>query len=66
MFAAIRDALAREGSVSIAEFVRISTSDRPAATGRNPCIAASVVIAASRTPAFRAGKALRNAMNRGL
>ena len=61
LFSAIADALARGETVTVAGFGRFTTRDRAARTGRNPQTGDAVAIAASRVPAFKAGKALRDA-----
>ena len=63
LFSAIADALARGEAVTVAGFGRFTTRDRAARTGRNPQTGDAVVIAASRVPAFKAGKALRDAVD---
>ena len=63
LFSAIADALARGETVTVAGFGRFTTRDRAARTGRNPQTGDAVAIAASRVPAFKAGKALRNAVD---
>ena len=63
LFSAIADALARGETVTVAGFGKFTTRDRPARTGRNPQTGEAVAIAASRAPAFKAGKALRDAVN---
>ena len=63
LLSAIVDALARGESVTIAGFGKFTTRDRPARTGRNPQTGEAVAIAASRASAFKAGKALRDAVN---
>ena len=63
VFAAIAEALAKEEDVQIAGFGTFATRSRPARTGRNPRTGESLEIAASKTPAFKAGKALRDAVN---
>ena len=59
---AVRDALARGERVSITGFGTFEARSRPARRGRNPRTGESIVIAASKTPSFRAGKALRDAL----
>ena len=49
--------------VAIAGFGTFSVRDRAARTGRNPRTGEAIKIAASRVPAFKAGKALRDAVN---
>ena len=64
VLATIADALARGETVSIAGFGTFSTRDRPAREGRNPRTGETIAIAASRTPAFKPGNTLRDAVNR--
>ena len=64
VFAAIGESLANEEPVSIAGFGTFSITARPARQGRNPRTGETIPIAASRTPAFKAGKALRDAVNK--
>ena len=63
VFEAIRDALAREETVTIAGFGSFSTKRRPARQGRNPRTGESITIAASIVPSFKAGKTLRDAVS---
>ena len=63
VFSAIADALAAAETVAIAGFGTFSTKERSARTGRNPRTGEAISIAASRAPAFKAGKALRDAVN---
>ena len=64
VFSAIGEALAAGESVVIAGFGTFTTKDRGARQGRNPRTgeAIAIAIAASRAPAFKAGKALRDAV----
>ena len=62
VFAAIRDALARDESVSIPGFGTFATVHRAARQGRNPRTGESIAIAASKSPSFKAGKTLRDAV----
>ena len=62
---AIAEALAKEEAVRIAGFGTFATQRRSARTGRNPRTGESVPIAASKAPSFKAGKALREAVNTG-
>ena len=64
MFSAIAYALAKGETVTVAGFGNFTTRDRAACAGRNPQTGEAVAIAASRVPAFKAGKALRDAVNR--
>ena len=63
VFSAISDSLARDESVAIAGFGTFSTKTRGARRqGRNPRTGESIAIAASKSPTFKAGKTLRNAV----
>ena len=50
-------------SVVLVGFGTFSVRDRAARTGRNPQTGAEIQIAAARVPAFKAGKALKTAVN---
>ena len=60
---AITDALKNEDSVALVGFGTFSVRHRGARTGRNPRTGESINIAASRVPAFKAGKALKDAVS---
>ena len=62
VFSAISDSLARDESVAIAGFGTFSTKTRGARQGRNPRTGESIAIAASKSPTFKAGKTLRDAV----
>lgn len=51
------------GSVSLVGFGTFEVRDRQARTGRNPQTGAAITINASKSPAFKAGKALKDAVN---
>ena len=59
----ITGALQSGGSVSLVGFGTFSVRDRAARTGRNPRTGQTIQIAASKNPAFKAGKALKDAVN---
>ena len=59
---AIQGALASGEKVSLVGFGTFSTRSRLARSGRNPHTGESIAIAASKTPSFKAGKALRDAV----
>jgi DNA-binding protein HU-beta len=59
---AIAIALKQGDTVSLIGFGTFSVKERAARTGRNPQTGASIEIAASKTPAFKAGKALKDAI----
>ncbi len=63
MVEAITDALKKGEQVSLIGFGTFSVKERAARTGRNPQTGATIEIAASRTPGFKAGKALKDAVN---
>lgn len=59
---AIAVALKNEDTVSIIGFGTFSVKTRAARTGRNPQTGATIEIAASKNPGFKAGKALKDAI----
>lgn len=59
---AITDALKNGDTVSIIGFGNFSVKERAARTGRNPQTGAAIEIAASKSPSFKAGKALKDAI----
>jgi integration host factor subunit beta len=58
------DALARGQRVEVRNFGRFVIKHRPARTGRNPRTGTSVAVPEKRTPHFKPGKALREAVDR--
>lgn len=60
---AITKALAKGEKISIAGFGNFEVRDRPARTGRNPRTGEPVQIKASKAPAFKASKNLKDAVN---
>ena len=50
-------------SVSLVGFGTFLVRERAARTGRNPQTGATIQIAAAKVPAFKAGKALKDALN---
>lgn len=60
---AIEDALRKGDQVSIVGFGSFSVRERAAREGRNPQTGATIQIAASKVPGFKAGKALKDAIN---
>ena len=60
---AITQELARGGEVRVAGFGTFSTTTRTARTGRNPRTGEPIKIKASKIPGFKAGKALKDAIN---
>jgi len=63
MIDAITDALKSGDSVSLIGFGTFSVKERAARTGRNPQTGATIEIAASKIPGFKAGKSLKDAVN---
>ena len=61
--AAITDELKGGGQVSLVGFGTYSVKNRAARTGRNPQTGAAIEIKAANIPAFKAGKALKDAVN---
>ena len=56
----ITGALVAGDKVQLVGFGSFETKTREARTGRNPRTGENITIAASRTPAFKAGKALKD------
>jgi DNA-binding protein HU-beta len=63
VFAAIEEALAKGDKVQLVGFGTFEVRERAARTGRNPQTGEEIQIAASRVPAFRAGKALKDSVS---
>jgi DNA-binding protein HU-beta len=59
----IKKALKSGDTVSLVGFGTFSVRKRAARTGRNPQTGATLKIKASKNPAFKAGKALKDAVN---
>jgi DNA-binding protein HU-beta len=60
---AVTSALKDGGSVSMVGFGTFSVKHRDARSGRNPRTGETIQIAASNNPSFKAGKALKDAVN---
>jgi len=60
---AVTNALKDGESVSLVGFGTFSVKARAARTGRNPQTGATIEIAAANIPSFKAGKALKDAVN---
>ncbi|MCC7258677.1 MAG: HU family DNA-binding protein [Gammaproteobacteria bacterium] len=63
VIAAITRALKGGTQVSLVGFGTFTVKKRAARTGRNPRTGEAIEIRASRVPGFRAGKALKDAVN---
>ncbi|MDT3735448.1 MAG: HU family DNA-binding protein [Denitratisoma sp.] len=60
---AIRTSLKKGGMVTLVGFGTFYVGKRAARSGRNPRTGAMIKIKAARVPKFRAGKALKDAVN---
>lgn len=60
---AVTAALAKGDSVALVGFGTFSVRERAARAGRNPQTGETIQIAAANIPAFKAGKALKDAVN---
>lgn len=60
---AVTDALKAGDAVALSGFGSFVAKTRAARTGRNPRTGETLSIPASRAPAFKAGKALKDALN---
>lgn len=60
--AAITEELKNGGKVSLVGFCTFEVRERPERQGRNPQTKEPMTIAASKLPAFKAGKALKDAV----
>lgn len=63
MISAITEALKNGDQVSVIGFGSFAVRERAARTGRNPQTGATIEIKASKNPSFKAGKALKDAVN---
>ncbi|MEZ5614351.1 MAG: HU family DNA-binding protein [Rhodocyclaceae bacterium] len=60
---AIRSSLKKGGMVTLVGFGTFYVGKRAARSGRNPRTGATIKIKSARVPKFRAGKALKDAVN---
>ncbi len=60
----VSNELAKKGKVQLVGFGTFETRKRAARTGRNPQTGKELKIAASTVPAFKAGKALKEKVNK--
>lgn len=63
MIGAVTESLQKGESVSLVGFGTFSVKERAARTGRNPQTGATIQIKAAKVPGFKAGKALKDAVN---
>ena len=59
----ISESLTKGDKVQLIGFGTFEVKNRPARTARNPRTGAEIKIAASKAPAFKAGKALKDKVN---
>ncbi|GAA4343272.1 HU family DNA-binding protein [Kangiella taiwanensis] len=63
MLDAVTDSLQKGEGVSLVGFGTFSVKERAARTGRNPKTGETIQIKAAKVPGFKAGKALKDAVN---
>jgi DNA-binding protein HU-beta len=63
MIGAVKSTLKKGGTVTLVGFGTFAVSSRAARTGRNPRTGESIKIKKAKVPKFRAGKALKDAVN---
>ena len=63
VFDAISEALAEGDRVQLIGFGTFEVAERPAREGRNPRTGETMKIAATKSPKFKAGKALKDKVN---
>jgi DNA-binding protein HU-beta len=63
MVDAITDAMKKGDTLSLVGFGTFSVKERAAREGRNPQTGETIQIKASKIPSFKAGKALKDAVN---
>jgi DNA-binding protein HU-beta len=63
LFNVVKKALKSGDSISLVGFGTFSVRKRAARTGRNPRTGETIKIKASKVPAFKAGKGLKDAIN---
>ena len=59
----VKSTLKKNDSVSLVGFGTFTVSKRAARTGRNPRTGGAIKIKSAKVPKFRAGKALKDAVN---
>lgn len=64
LFSVIQDTLSAGGKVQLTGFGTFEVRERAARKGRNPQTGAEIEIAARRIPVFRAGKLLKDAVDK--
>ena len=64
LFSSIEEALVANDKVQMIGFGTFEVKERAARTGRNPQTGSEIAIPASKNPVFKAGKALKDAVNK--
>mgnify|MGYP000927234518 FL=1 len=64
LFTSIEEALAKGDKVQLVGFGTFEVRERAARTGRNPKTGEEITIAATKVPAFKPGKALKEAVSK--
>ena len=59
----VSEELANGGKIQLVGFGTFEVSERPAREGRNPRTGETMTIAATKTPKFKVGKALKDMVN---
>ena len=59
----VSEELVNGGKIQLVGFGTFEVSERPAREGRNPRTGETMTIAATKTPKFRVGKALKDMVN---
>lgn len=62
VFDGITETLKSEGKIQLVGFGNFEVKERAARIGKNPATGESIEIPASKVPAFKAGKALKDAV----
>jgi DNA-binding protein HU-beta len=63
MIESVSDSLKKGDSVALVGFGTFAVKERAARTGRNPQTGKPIDISAAKVPSFKAGKALKDAVN---
>lgn len=64
LFSSVEDALAKDDKVQIIGFGTFEVKSREERKGRNPQTGKEITIPASKTPVFKAGKGLKDVVNK--
>jgi len=64
LFESIEEALAQDDKVQVIGFGTFEVKSREERKGRNPQTGAEITIPASKSPVFKAGKSLKDAVNK--